>query len=179
MSDDKPKPFAEAIEDEDYEFRLHLDGEPCGDALLSWNAAHAITAALNSRVEQREARLRGALQGLRPHARAWNGISLELIEAALAGTGPDYVPRAELAKAIAERDAARAKVTDTWGVLFDALQDTGGEIGPVHRQLMAALGLKVKTRPGEVTVTLDTSFVAHGDSITIGGVVFRADRSAR
>lgn len=109
------RPFAEAVEDERGAFRLHLDGELQGAVILNWSQAHAITAALNQRVEARKAKLRGALSGLEQRrlndgpcwcflwpdeqqdaeetlARDGHCAQCLAARAAIADTGPDYVP---------------------------------------------------------------------------------------
>jgi hypothetical protein len=114
-----------------------------------------LTEAFERAVEAREARLVAALRGMvdavnRHVDGERDGITRAISAAwgALEGKG-DYVPRAQLTAAIAERDEARAKVSGTWGVLLDALQASGEVTGEV-RALMEAVGIKPKVTPCDV-----------------------------
>lgn len=160
MSDEKP--FAVAVEDDDHDnvFQLWVGGHLA--AVKSYESAIAVTAAINAAheavVEQRGANLRGAIQALHQRrlndglcwcflwpdeqadaesvlARDGHGEQCLAARAALGPNPPDYVPASEL---YAEREKTRG----TWGVLFDALYESGGEIHLAHLRLMEALGLK-------------------------------------
>lgn len=123
MSEEKP--FAEAREDELTALQLCLDGFYWPSVRLSPGSARTLADALNVRVAQREARLRGALKQVLDaldeahelHAsgavamRATVAAMADAIRAGSAALGPnppDYVPRAALVEAEAKVKALQA-----------------------------------------------------------------------
>lgn len=120
----------------------------------------SLAADIESAVEQREAKLRGALALVRPYVenasqRFYDGTQgeerrrearrrLEVVDAALAGTGPDYVPAEQLRKAEADLAAMRKHIEGTWGVLLEAFSREKQEYSPTTIALLLELGFDVK-----------------------------------
>ena len=169
MSDEKPKPFAVAVETGSRDMLGEsLWAIQLADERVLWSGispaehsepyARASAERLNAAVAQREAKLRAALRRSAhsehkgepcwcwqsPDANGHANHCLEL-RAALGPNPPDYVPASEL-------HAEREKTRGTWAVLFDALHESGGVITPAHRQLMEALGLKAPSESWPMTI---------------------------
>lgn len=155
MSDEK-KPFAEAkwnlAADGSEWAGLHVGGIcTLTDDDADVSALRDLAERINAAVDQREAKLRGAmLRGLnalddahRLHASGAIALratiegmadAIRAMSEALDGTGPAYVPAAELA-------AEREKTRGVWALLSDVVQE-GGLAGERATELIRALGLR-------------------------------------
>jgi len=162
MSDEKPKPLAEIQRAREYNHeRLHLFvagrflvSEPAGTVLGEGEALPKIADEINAAVEQREAKLRGAMdvacrlvmkvlhQFGSFGTAEYQQILKDLSEAATALYGHgDYVPANEAAAMAMQAAELAAKFEGTWPVLFEELRHARAET-PLVRALAEALGVK-------------------------------------
>lgn len=152
MSDEKPFARVEMV---DGEYRwlagdAVLDTDSVGWPTLAITWRQELCDAINDAVEQREARLRGAIHdaALREYHQ-WGGDSgddrpghlvlEEIIRRiptyALPADAQEYVPKSRL-------DEAEAKLKGSWGVLLDEMLNRGG--APEALALAEKLGMKIE-----------------------------------
>lgn len=187
MSDEERKPFAEvapSATQRDW-WTLKLAGGYVGGAWDDAGEGRApslqrirdIAAGVNAAVDLREAELRGALKRLWKAAAEVARPAPEFAELIAAATNaveviakmpapPRFVPVEQLE---AERATVR-KMTAAFAAL-DPHEYANGALVAAYLQ---AEGFRKPPASG-TTITIDPSSIVDGDTITIGGVVFRAD----
>lgn len=158
MSDEKPKPFAVARETEfPRDKYLLLDGRRVMNTGQGFGTAPELVEALNRAVDAREAKLCGLIDDMialvaagewidvypdadgDPHEELVADQLRRLVAERLAGTGPDYVPRAELDAALAQVEAARAA--------FDSLEPEAYKTHEHVARFLEQKGLRRVTPP--------------------------------